>query len=328
MNQTDGVAIPTRIPPLKTGRRILFVASAGGHLTELHRLSQHMAHSSKSIWLTFDSPQSRSLLQGSAIMFVPYVSPRDIKGVIRTWIYVARLLRKEHFDEVVSTGAAVAVGAFLGARAHPIQRTYIESIARVHRPSLTGRLISLFRLADLRTQTTTFGSRRWTSHPSVLKDFESFERAITERQFPLRVFVTVGTIRPYRFDELLKSVRSCARVSELEVTWQTGVTDALDLPGVVHSVVDPETFRRLALEADVVVTHAGVGSLLVLFEMGIFPVVVPRRADRREHVDDHQLELAEIVKQRGLGLVVDAQELDVISLREAARHGVREPRSP
>jgi UDP-N-acetylglucosamine transferase subunit ALG13 len=43
--------------------------------------------------------------------------------------------------------------------------------------------------------------------------------------------------------------------------------------------------------ADVVVTHAGVGSVLCAREAGHVPVVVPRLHRYDEHVDDHQLEL-------------------------------------
>ena len=43
--------------------------------------------------------------------------------------------------------------------------------------------------------------------------------------------------------------------------------------------------------ADVVVTHAGVGSVLCARQAGHVPVVVPRLHRYGEHVDDHQLEL-------------------------------------
>lgn len=311
--------------PISTphAERVLFVASTGGHLTELHRLSRRMPASPDSVWLTFDTPQSRSLLSGQRVEFVPYVSPRDIPGTIRTFLTVLRLFRREKFDHVISTGAAVAVGAFLAAVLTGVRRTYIESIARVERPSLTGRIVATLRLAKLRTQTTAFGSTRWTPHPSVLSHFNPYERSYPENGRKLRVFVTLGTIRPYRFDELLASVRKCADQHDLDITWQVGHTTGVNLPGTVHTVVDTATFRQLALDADVVVTHTGVGTLLDLFDLGVFPVVAPRRRQRNEHVDDHQTELARIIERQHLGIVVDAQELAVDTLIEAARHGVR-----
>ena len=44
-------------------------------------------------------------------------------------------------------------------------------------------------------------------------------------------------------------------------------------------------------DADVVVTHAGVGSVLCARQAGHVPVVVPRLHRLDEHVDDHQVEL-------------------------------------
>jgi UDP-N-acetylglucosamine transferase subunit ALG13 len=43
--------------------------------------------------------------------------------------------------------------------------------------------------------------------------------------------------------------------------------------------------------ADVVITHAGVGSILTCLRLGRTPLVVPRQRRFGEHVDDHQVEL-------------------------------------
>lgn len=57
-------------------------------------------------------------------------------------------------------------------------------------------------------------------------------------------------------------------------------------------------------EASVVITHAGAGSTLVTLQQGKRPVVVPRLARFGEHVDDHQLGLAEKLASKGLVTVV------------------------
>jgi hypothetical protein len=56
-----------------------------------------------------------------------------------------------------------------------------------------------------------------------------------------------------------------------------------------------ELLSRLA-EAEVVVVHAGTGTILDALRAGHVPVVVPRRLEHGEHVNDHQLEIV-----RGLG---------------------------
>lgn len=52
-------------------------------------------------------------------------------------------------------------------------------------------------------------------------------------------------------------------------------------------------------EADLVITHAGVGSLLLCLNVGRIPLIVPREGKRGEHVDDHQAEFAEVMAGRG-----------------------------
>jgi UDP-N-acetylglucosamine transferase subunit ALG13 len=42
-----------------------------------------------------------------------------------------------------------------------------------------------------------------------------------------------------------------------------------------------------------VITHAGAGSTLTCIEQGKFPIMVPRRAQDGEHVDDHQFPFTE-----------------------------------
>ena len=50
----------------------LLVASTGGHLKQLHQLHRRLTTiSGPYVWATFDTPQSRSLLEGEEVEFVP-----------------------------------------------------------------------------------------------------------------------------------------------------------------------------------------------------------------------------------------------------------------
>jgi UDP-N-acetylglucosamine transferase subunit ALG13 len=63
-------------------------------------------------------------------------------------------------------------------------------------------------------------------------------------------------------------------------------------------------------DADVVVTHAGVGSIMCAIQVGHTPVVFPRLRRYGEAVDDHQSELAEALAERGTVIVArSASEL-------------------
>ena len=100
------------------------------------------------------------------------------------------------------------------------------------------------------------------------------------------IFATVGThAQPFsRFLDALTGLDG-------DVVVQYGHNDP---PAGVREAVAFMPFDVLNAhmrEADVVVTHAGVGSVLCAREAGHVPVVVPRLHRFGEHVDDHQLEL-------------------------------------
>lgn len=298
--------------------RILFVASTGGHLAELVLVASTLQARSDSLWITFDSPQSRSLLADRRTLFLPYVSPRDVFGVVRTFWLTAVTLRRERFDYCVSTGAAVALGVLLWSKIRRIPGMYVESVSRVEGPSVTGRLVRTLRLAATFTQHASWTSNTWQFTPSVLSTFTSAPKECPPpSDAKLKIFVTLGTIKPYRFDALIDTMLTSGMVGD-NTEWQLGSTVRNALPGRVHNVLTPEQFDEICQSADVVVTHAGVGNLLSLFAAGVHPVVVPRRGSRGEHVDDHQIQIARLVKDLGVATVCEADSLTEKVIRAAA----------
>lgn len=302
-----------------TPRKLLLVASTGGHLAQLVRLAPGLGASANSLWITFDSMQSRSLLAGRRRIHVPYVRPRDYLGMMRAAGIVRRVLRHEAFEGAVSTGAGLAVAALPQAAISGVPSLYIESVSRVEGPSLSGRMLAASRLVSVRTQHPAWASNRWQPHPSVLSTYHSLTRPAPEHP---SLFVTLGTIEGYRFDSLVDAVLASGLANERTV-WQLGfTTNRTDLPGQVHQMMPTRQFIDSALTADVVITHAGVGTFMGLLEMGIFPVVVTRRKHRGEHVDDHQMQIAELAEYLGVARAVDAPDLTADIIRYAAGRAI------
>jgi UDP-N-acetylglucosamine transferase subunit ALG13 len=76
--------------------------------------------------------------------------------------------------------------------------------------------------------------------------------------------------------------------------------------------------------ADVVVSHAGVGSIMCALRAGHVPIVFPRLKRYAETVDDHQAELAEALELRGNVVVVwTPEELADAVASSPPRGGVR-----
>ena len=311
--------------PALAGRKLLLCASTGGHLWQLERIARAFDVSDDSLWVSFDTAQARSLLEGRRVLYVPYIAPRDFRGVLTATRAIDRALRNESFEAVLTTGAGIALSTILPATRHGLRRLYIESVSRVTGPSLSGRIVHATRLFETWAQHPGWASGRWTYHGSVLGTL--VPRIGTEKEVR-RVFVTLGTIKPYQFGRLVEHL-TAVLPPHVEVVWQLGVTQAPPgLRGTVHQFMSTPEFTQETRRADVVITHAGVGSVIGLIESGIFPVVVPRRSAHGEHVDDHQEEIAELVTNLGIGLVREADQLTLEDLTTAAAREVTHEPQP
>ena len=109
------------------------------------------------------------------------------------------------------------------------------------------------------------------------------------------IFVTLGT----HHDPFNRLIDGLAALPGDELVVQHGHSPAP--PGVLEAMEFlpfAEMLDRIRA-ADVVVTHAGVGSILLSLRNGRTPLVVPRRRVHGEHVDDHQVELTSALADAG-----------------------------
>jgi UDP-N-acetylglucosamine transferase subunit ALG13 len=115
------------------------------------------------------------------------------------------------------------------------------------------------------------------------------------------ILVTVGTTH-FPFDRLMTALTALGVEEELVV--QRGPSE-VSIPGAV--VVDFLSFEELADHIErsrLVISHSGVGSIMVALARGRRPIVVPRLARFGEAVDDHQVEVAQQLDRQGRVTVV------------------------
>jgi UDP-N-acetylglucosamine transferase subunit ALG13 len=124
------------------------------------------------------------------------------------------------------------------------------------------------------------------------------------------IFVALGT-QAYPFNRLLRGLDG---VDE-ELVVQGGASTHRPGGATWFEFLDYSELVQYVRAARVVVSHAGVGSVMTAVAEGKRPVVVPRLARYGEAVDDHQLPFARRLDGAGLvRLVEDPAELrDAVS---------------
>ncbi|MHB1929662.1 MAG: glycosyltransferase [Acidimicrobiales bacterium] len=295
----------------------LFAANTGGHLLELLALSDRLPLPpfAEALWVTFDEPQSRSLLAGREVLYVRHAGPRQAGPATVNALHAAALLGRRRFTHAFSTGSSIALSflplaALSGAEAH-----YIESATRLAGPSLTGRILQGTPGVRLSCQSELWAGRRWHYAGSV---FDGFAAEPGPSQPFRRAVVTVGSLERFGFRRLVERLQQLLPPGT-EVLWQTGATDVTGLGLSDARRAIPAHELQVALtEADVVMGHAGVGTALTAFSAGKLPVLVPREAVHGEHVDDHQAEIGAELQRRGLAVVRRVEELTLADLQAAA----------
>ncbi|ADB53706.1 D-glucuronyl C5-epimerase family protein [Conexibacter woesei] len=112
------------------------------------------------------------------------------------------------------------------------------------------------------------------------------------------IFATVGTHQD-GFPRMLKALEALPLDGGEELVVQHGHGAPPANATRAEAFLPFPAMAELFATARVVVTHAGVGSILLATRAGHTPIVVPRLARNGEHVDDHQVELARALERDG-----------------------------
>ena len=270
-------------------RRVLFVCDAGGHLMEAVEIARTHFAGCEQRWHTADTPMSRSLLAGRTVSFSKRrVVPARADLAARELVAALRLMRRMDVDTVVSTGSAYAFPWLIAARILRKQAIFVESAARLSTQSKVGSLVARVPGVHRATQ-DPFRLDGWDVWPNVMTTaLDGFEPRVVPDDGPPRVFVTVGTFE-FPFQRLMDRIDKICP-DEWDVTVQSGTATA---PTRFESApaMPYEDVLAACREVDVVIGHAGVGTVLTAATAGVQLILVPRRQAHGEMVDDHQIEL-------------------------------------
>lgn len=114
------------------------------------------------------------------------------------------------------------------------------------------------------------------------------------------ILVTVGT-EQYPFNALMDWVSLLMKEGIIteEVTVQYGASTRLPDNVNISKVMPENQFKENVEQASAVIAHCGEGTALLLEEFDKPYILVPRTAQFHEHVDDHQIEMADDLENQG-----------------------------
>lgn len=263
-----------------------------------------LAHADRRAWCTIESADVRSLLRDEHVVLAHGPTCRNATNLVRNLAVAWRLVLEQRPRVILCTGSGIVVpfawvGRLLGA--HVI---YVECGGRVDAPSMSCRMVN--RIAH----------RSYVQWPELARHGRFHGRLPWERSTDRRrtgataggTLVTVGTSRKYAFDRLVRA--SALLGASGPVVVQRGASVVRPSGAQVVDFMSFDEIRDAVADADAVVTHAGIGSVLLALTHGHRPIVVPRQAGLGEGVDDHQVRFARRLEAEGLAtVVIDPAEL-------------------
>lgn len=119
------------------------------------------------------------------------------------------------------------------------------------------------------------------------------------------IFVTVGT-QDKEFRRIFDMVEEQIKLGNIneEVVAQIGCTKFESKNIKTYKFMEKEEYNKFMKNARIVITHAGVGSLIEGLNLNKKMIVIPRLKEYGEHVNDHQLQILETFENRGHILAV------------------------
>jgi UDP-N-acetylglucosamine transferase subunit ALG13 len=281
----------------------LFAASAGGHLDLLRAIAPDVVDGPEPVWVTARTPRGERLREDAQEVDLLPEYGRSPRGALRNVLSAAWVVARRRPRTVVTSGAGVVAPFCVLARLAGARLLYVETMARVSSPSMTARLLSRIaaRVVVQWPELASALPRAEVCRPTLLENV-----ADGEHPAGAGTFVAVGThAQPY--NRLLQIV-------------QRAIDEGL-LPGPVHAQVGPAEWDTSGAqatpymgpaeleaavgEATVVVCHGGAGIISSALAAGRRPIVVARRAELGEHIDDHQQQLTGKLAEWGLVVAVD-----------------------
>ena len=124
-------------------RKVMAVASIGGHWIQLLRIARPMEGHYEMVYVS-THPKCAIMVEGQKYCLTTDFSRSDAWKLVSAFLKAIKTIRKEKPDAIITTGAAPGLVYLLAGKLFGRKTIWIDSIANVNRLSLSGRIAALF----------------------------------------------------------------------------------------------------------------------------------------------------------------------------------------
>jgi UDP-N-acetylglucosamine--N-acetylmuramyl-(pentapeptide) pyrophosphoryl-undecaprenol N-acetylglucosamine transferase len=288
----------------RSKQTVCLAASPGGHIAEL-QAAQAAFDGLRRVWVTGPSRQAEVLRAAGEDVQLLAAWGRDtpgLEGLVPNFRGAATLARSYRPRAVVTNGAGLVAPFALIARLTGSELIVIETMARVTKASLTGRVLGPFA----RSVIVQWPEMRDAYRRAIVCRPALLESAPARAGEGQGTFVSVGT-RQEPFDRLLAMVDQAVAEGLLPrpVIAQSGTSRYRPASYSASPSMTPTEMAEALRSARYVVCHGGSGLIAEAIVAGRRPLVLARRKAAGEHRTEHQQQLVSKLDAEGAVVALD-----------------------
>jgi UDP-N-acetylglucosamine transferase subunit ALG13 len=288
-------------------QKVLVIASAGGHLTQAMCAVSKIKH----LYLV----TNKNTLENSIFKktFTIKDTQHNIFIHLLNVFYALYLLLLLRPTAVFSTGGPICLPFALICKLFNKKYVHLDTLSRVTELSNSARFIHKYNLAsNLFVQWKSVAEEY--NLPYIGKCFDilnenSYQPILLTPSEKLKIFVTVGT-NQYAFSRLFDELEKQPLYHSDKIQWiiQNGHSILTKKPpnSIIRDFVTRTEMENYTKEANLVISHCGIGSINLMLAYQKRVLFVPRLAKYNEFSDDHQLQIASEI-ENNLFTVADDQ---------------------
>lgn len=278
---------------MKKEKKVLVVASAGGHLTQ--------AMCATSLCNNIALVSNKKNISNDKIKRIYKIWDTQHNALIHLFnvFFALYVLLRERPSVVFSTGGPIVLPFALLCKLLPIKFVFLDTLSRVVELSNTGKLVKKYNLYnEFYCQWQEIAKKNNAKYIGKCFDIlgeNSYELTSKKIDDNPIVLVTVGT-NQYDFERLFTMLSAMPLYHDKRVKWviQTAHNKLTQLPanGKIVEMISRDEMESLVKQSSLVISHCGIGSINLMLSYQKKVIFVPRVAKYNEFSDDHQLQIA------------------------------------